>query len=420
MIKKIILFILLTGGIQLTAVLTAQTVGCTDPAANNFNPAATQNDGSCTYNITVYNPPFRFLLPEEVDETSGLLYYKGAYWTMNDSGGLPVLYKLDTVTGAVIQRIRLQNATNVDWEDLTQDSLFIYVGDFGNNSGNRDDLCIYKVKKADIPSTGDVSVTAEKIGFIYEDYKGPVEKRKDNNFDGEAVTAVGDSLYLFSKDWQDQHTRVYRLPKTAGSYTAKVIGGFNSAGLVTGADYNKKEKEMTLVGYTNRNWIPFLWVLFDFKGDDFLGGNKRRIDMLNVTATQTEGIAYVSGKRGVISSEGRKLFKQTMYNFTTARWTGKATAGVKIQQVPHFDFTLSPIPLKKSKLNIHIKKVPSFNFQIGIFDSSGKQVLEKSYKINRKEKAFDIKVKLGKLKPGMYIVRMVAADGSLEKKFVKE
>lgn len=420
MLKKTILFILLTGSLLLTSGLTAQTIGCTDPEATNFNPAATQNDGSCTYNITVYNPPFRFILPQEVDETSGLFYFKGAYWTMNDSGGLPVLYKLDTVTGAVIQRIRLQNATNVDWEDLTQDSLFIYVGDFGNNSGNRNDLCIYKVKKAAIPPTGDVSVTAEKISFVYEDYKGPVEKRKDNNFDGEAVTAVGDSLYLFSKDWQDQRTRLYRLPKTAGSYTAKVIGGFNSAGLITGADYNKVSKEMILVGYTNKSWIPFLWILFDFKGDDFLGGNKRRIDMLNVTATQTEGIAYVSGKRGVISSEGRKLFKQTMYNFNTAQWTGKSYAGLKKQVAPPLDFTLSPNPLKKSKLHIHIKKVPAINFQIVLFDSSGKQVLEKSYKINRKKKAFDIKVKLGKLKSGMYIVRMAGAGSSLEKIFVKE
>ncbi len=37
--------------------VTAQTKGCTDPQANNYNPAATVNDGSCEYSITLFTPP---------------------------------------------------------------------------------------------------------------------------------------------------------------------------------------------------------------------------------------------------------------------------------------------------------------------------------------------------------------------------
>ena len=265
-----------------------QTVGCTDPQANNYNPEATINNGNCTYNITLFTPKLKYVLPDEVDETSGLDFFNSGLWTLNDSGGEPVIYKLDTATGSIIQRVRVENATNVDWEDMTDDSLFVYVGDFGNNSGNRKDLKIYKVKKSDIPMQGDVNVTASVINFYYPDQPNKkIEKRRYNNFDCEAVMAVDDSLYLFSKDWQDQKTRVYVLPKEPGDYAAVLVDSFNVAGLVTAADYNKKDGEVVLLGYTNQSWIPFTWLLFDFTGHRFFSGNKRRIDMPNIMSTQT-------------------------------------------------------------------------------------------------------------------------------------
>ncbi len=397
----------------------SQTAGCTDPRANNFDPAAQINDGSCTYNITVYNPPFRFLLPDEVDETSGLIFYAGGVWTMNDSGGEPVIYKLDTVTGSVVQRIRIKNASNVDWEDITQDSNYIYVGDFGNNSGLRDDLCIYKIKKSDIPPAGDKSVASEKISFTYEDYIKPSGKRRENNFDCEAFFAAGDSLYLFSKDWQDQHTRMYRLTKTAGSDTARLMYRFNSVGLVTGADINREAKEVVLIGYTLNSWVPFMWILWDYADNRFFSGNKRRIDMLNVTATQTEGICYVNGKKGVISSEGNSLFTQTMYNFSTAPWTDKAYAGIEQHKLPEVSVKIFPNPLKKSKLHILFEKAPEREFQLAVFDSSGKQIYARSYAFKRKEHKPELKIKLPKLKPGVYHVRFMNASGSFEKSFIK-
>ncbi len=406
---------------MLPFVSFAQISGCTDPQANNYNPQATKNNGSCTYNITVYNPPFRFILPSEVDETSGLLFFKGGYWTMNDSGGEPVLYKLDTITGTVIQRIRLSNATNVDWEDLAQDVEHVYIGDFGNNSGNRNDLCIYIVNKKDIPINGDANLNAGKINFTYEDYRrGDIKKRKENNFDEEAFIAVDDSLYLFSKDWQDQRTRMYRLPKTEGTDTARLLYNFNSTGLITGADYNAANNEITLIGYTKGNWIPFLWILFDYGGHRFFSGNKRRIDMLNVTATQTEGIAYISNKKGVISSEGHTLFKQTMYNFSTAHWTDKQATAASNKEIGKFRIKLSPNPLKKSKLTVTLIRQLHENFQLSVYNNSGHLIKEKRYKINRKQGKVKIKLKLPKLKSGIYFVKISSSNGTLEKKFVKE
>ncbi len=400
--------------------LFAQVAGCTDPQANNFMGTATQNDGSCNYNLTLYKPAIRFILPKEVDETSGLVFWKNGLWTHNDSGGLPVLYKLDTVDGTVQQRIELENATNVDWEELTADSLNIYVGDFGNNSGNRHDLVIYKIQKADIPDSGDVRVSSEKIFFTYPDYPDNISGRSQNNYDCEAMVAVGDSLYLFSKDWQDSKTRLYRLPKVAGNYIADLVGGFNVAGLITAVDYQSEKNEMVLLGYTRGDWIPFMWLLWDFKGKQFFSGNKRRIDMPQVTATQTEGLVFSKGEGGFISSEGNPLFMPTVYHFDIATWTQSAVSDVRNNNSPDFIFSLHPNPISRGKLSVDLENVPMKAFSLELYDSSGRQVVPVRYKTIRKKGKMSVKLSVSALKPGVYFVRLRSGNFMVERKFVKE
>ena len=78
--------------------------GCSDPKAKNYNVLTTSNDGLCSYKTTIYNPPFKYLLPDEIKETSGLIYFDNALWTINDGGNLPFLFKLTPETGDIIQR----------------------------------------------------------------------------------------------------------------------------------------------------------------------------------------------------------------------------------------------------------------------------------------------------------------------------
>jgi len=411
----IVSFILLS---QLT--YTQDIEGCTDQQANNYNELATINDGSCTYNPTIYKPNFRYLLPLEVEETSGLIYYADGFWTHNDSGGQPIIYKLDTLTGEVIQRITLTGRQNIDWEDIAQDENFIYVGDHGNNSGNRDDLAIYIVDKNDIVATGDAEVESELITYTYSDYPGKIEKKKNNNFDCEAMIATDQFLYLFSKNRGDNQSKLYKLPKTAGDFTAELINTFNTAGLVTGADLNEDDNELILVGYTNGSWIPFLWVMFDFENENFFAGNKRRIDMINVAATQTEGICYVKGKQGIISSENNPLFNQTMYNFTTSQWTNQQASFINETAKSDFDFTISPNPVSKKKLTLYFDKLPANHYEIAIYDSMGNIMKTEKYSFNRSETGVKIKIKLYNFSRGLYFVRVGSDKGMVEKKFIKE
>ncbi len=416
--KNLLLLALLSLFVQ---NLSAQDInGCTDPQANNYNQLATINDGSCTYNPTIYKPEFRYKLPSEIDETSGLIFWADGFWTHNDSGGEPIIYKLDTLSGEVIQRIKLTGRQNIDWEDIAQDNDFIYIGDHGNNSGNRDDLAIYIVSKNDIPENGDVDVSSERIDFVFSDYPGKVEKKKGNNFDCEAMIATDNWIFLFSKNRGDNQSKLYKLPKIEGEYAAELITTFNSAGLVTGADLNEEENELMLVGYTNNEWIPFLWVMFDFEGEDFFSGNKRRIDMLNIPATQTEGICYTHGKTGIISSEENRLFNTTMYDFTSGQWTDEEASLINNFEEVSFDFKIVPNPVIKKKVNLYFTQLPANHYDIAVYDSMGRMLATEEYNFKRKETEVKLKIKLGNIRSGVYFVRVSSEKGMVEKKFIKE
>ena len=118
--------------------------GCTDPQALNFDAAATQNDGSCTYPSTTYLPPPIAELPADLEEASGLAFFDHQLWTHRDGGNGSDLYVIDTLTGEVLQPFPQLGLLNVDWEDLAEDADYFYIGDFGNNVGNRNDLRIIR------------------------------------------------------------------------------------------------------------------------------------------------------------------------------------------------------------------------------------------------------------------------------------
>ena len=122
--------------------------GCQDPAATNYNPNATSTNSSCTYATTQAPLANKIAsLPDTCKEASSLLYTDGRIFTNNDSGNKPILFQLDTLTGAVIKYTTISNYNNEDWEDLAADSLNVYIGEFGNNSGERTNLKVLKPKK---------------------------------------------------------------------------------------------------------------------------------------------------------------------------------------------------------------------------------------------------------------------------------
>lgn len=295
---KLIIFLFFT----FTGVhLQAQVYGCTDAAANNYNDSATLNDGSCTYNNASIKPSLNTRLNSVVNETSGLLFTSNNIITHNDSGGDPALYVINSSTGNILKTIQVANATNVDWEDIAQDETYIYIGDFGNNaSGNRQDLVIYRVKKKDVKTK--TSVNAAAIHFSYNDQTDFLPKNSNStNFDCEAMIVYGDSIYLFSKDWLDNKTRLYKLPKTPGTFVAEKTDELNVRGLITGADVITDKRVIVLSGYSAL-LEPFVYLLYDFTGNNFFGANKRKIN-IQADFLQVEGVCAKTNEQFYISNE---------------------------------------------------------------------------------------------------------------------
>ena len=260
-----------------------------------------QEEGYVGY-TPLFAPEFKSLLPEEVHETSGLFFHNGRLWTHNDSGGKPILYGLDTTTFEVVQRITLANAKNKDWEDVCTDGEAVYVGDFGNNKGKRKNLRIYTFPLKDIPNEGDVTLTVDSIRFSFADQTSFDYKRQEHDYDCEAMFVTDDYLFLFSKGWATGTTRLYRLSKTPGTQVAEVVNGFDSKGLVTGADYNPESGILVIVGYVNKIWLPFLYLIYDF---DDMGTNlsNRRFELHNYLGCQTEGICFYDKGKCFLSAE---------------------------------------------------------------------------------------------------------------------
>jgi hypothetical protein len=296
----LLLVLILVLGIPFNVI--SQQEGCTDPDALNYESNATVNDGTCIYARQNYHPSILVgELADTIAETSGLIYWRGKYWTHNDSDGANKIYSLDSQTGAIVQSIEILNAVNFDWEELTHDSTYIYIADLGNNWGNRRDLSIYKIKKNDIPETGDTAVVSEKIIIYYGDQESYEIKNRANDFDCEAMLSFGDSLYIFTKNWVSLTSRLYAVPKLPGEYVIYPLDEFNTDGLITGAAINPYNKTTVLCGY--KNYIPFIWVLNDFWKNDFFGGNKRRVTFKELVGNQTEAVSFVGDDMFVISAE---------------------------------------------------------------------------------------------------------------------
>ena len=88
----------------------------------------------------------RFELPYELKEISGIEQISGdLFVSINDSGDEPYLYFLNS-KGVIRHKMYVAGAENMDWEDITYDGKYLYVGDLGNNLNNRRDLALYKIE----------------------------------------------------------------------------------------------------------------------------------------------------------------------------------------------------------------------------------------------------------------------------------
>ncbi|ALJ05643.1 secretion protein [Pseudalgibacter alginicilyticus] len=252
----------------------------------------------------ISNVTEEFLLPANLSESSGAIFLNNKLITHNDSGGENKLYELDIISGLVIRTVTISNATNVDWEDITQDDTNIYIGDFGNNiSGNRTDLKIYKISKTDYLSS--TIVTAEIIAFSYSDQIDFTPTTANNTeWDAEALVSFdATNLILFTKNWVNGITKGYLIPKVQGTYSVSPLTTtLNSGGRISGGTFNPFSGKLYLVGY-NGALQPFIWLSENFSGNDVFSGINTQTQLSSLGQEQVESITFIDEDSYLVTSE---------------------------------------------------------------------------------------------------------------------
>ena len=238
----------------------------------------------------VLDPVLITALPAHLNEASALLFHQHQPWIALDSGNPNTLFRVDTQSGQVLQEVVLTNAANVDWEALAMDDTWVYVGDVGNNAGHRTDLCIYRFPIQAL-AEGSEEVVVDTIRFHYADQWDHTPAPDATNWDAEALLAMGDSLFLFTKNWLNGRTHLYALPATPGVHTAVRRAEFDTQGLITDAAYDPTTGGICLLGHSANDMAPFIWLLNGYTGHHFFGGACQRYP-LNLVALQAEAIAF--------------------------------------------------------------------------------------------------------------------------------
>lgn len=260
---------------------------------------------ACTSTITL-DPKLKPIAPltSELDECSGMISLDNdLYVGNNDSGNPAELYVFNLKNpDFATKTVRITGVQSIDWEELATDEDYVYIGDTGNNNGNRKDLAIYKVKKGDLRNKKEAK--AEKIMFSYPEQK-EFNKAKKHNFDCEAFICIGDSLYLFTKNRGNSRTDLYSLPKAAGQYSARHLDSFDAGGLVTGADFRETDSgtELVLIGYNtaDKGYHPFL---IYFYGVQDLAFFKAPFNKLTFTGSlQTESVLFIGDHQVYVTNE---------------------------------------------------------------------------------------------------------------------
>jgi len=213
-------------------------------------------------------------LSDELKETSGLYCPQiGSAFTVNDSGNKPIIFNIDS-SGKIIDK-KLISAKNTDWEAITGDSQYFYIGDVGNNKGKRKFVQIHIVPKKVtpkiipkklIPKKDSESTTNDtSLNLFYINNSINNNEYLNHDYDAETLINLDDSLFLFSKSWNSGTLFIYQLNKIeATQYVDPVSEIMGLPGVITGGDFDRKNNQFILVGYTLNGiggFSPFMAIL---------------------------------------------------------------------------------------------------------------------------------------------------------------
>lgn len=236
------------------------------------------------------------VLSDSLRETSGLTFFKDRLYTINDGGNPNIIYEIDKNSGKILKKIQT-NFPNKDWEAITNDGENLYIGDFGNNAGNRRDLTIYS-----IDNQQEINV----IKFSYQNQKDFSVNYLNHDFDAEAMVFINNKIHLFTKEWPAKKVSHYIInPKSSENQSVTKSESFNTGFVVTDAAYY--ENKLYVIGYTKK--AKTYLMIFEQNDEGLFFSNPTKKYRLGsaLTVGQIEGIA-VNADGIYISNEGFSKF----------------------------------------------------------------------------------------------------------------
>ncbi|MFB9110871.1 hypothetical protein [Flavobacterium gyeonganense] len=256
-----------------------------------------------------------YSLPKKLKEVSGITYFPESdlIYTLEDSGNKNEIYAINS-EGKLEKTIAITNAKNVDWEDITKDTAGnIYIGDFGNNDNDRQDLCIYKVPKEELNKEN--AVSQYKVSFSYPEQTEFPPKKKELFYDVEGFFEYQNYFYLFTKNRSkgfDGTAFIYKILNAPGTQKAFKIGEFKTCNnynhcVLTSATISPDGKKIALLSHDKI-------VLFkDFNGDSFNKGIQSEIPLNHFS--QKEAIVFKNNNTLLIADEKTNKIGGNVYEF---------------------------------------------------------------------------------------------------------
>jgi hypothetical protein len=266
----------------------------------------------CLTACTSAAPPKTIRLPAALTEASGLSISGTDFTWHNDSGDGPKVYTTDQ-HGAIIRQQALA-AGAVDYEDIARDASG-NLGDFGNNTGKRTTMQIYRYQLA-------AGIT-DTIDFTYPGQDG---RGRDfsGNYNCEAMVYYDGQLHLFTKDQLfgkgRYYTYHYRLPAVPGTYVAELVDSlYLPRRVVTAAALDAERGELVLTAYNFKILAGFwpsgaasLITLTDYPAGRFLQGTVKRRNLSWFIPTQFEAVDFYDERWLYVGSEGTRIRKHAV------------------------------------------------------------------------------------------------------------
>jgi len=276
--------------------------------------------------IVVKHPP--------IAEMSGIeksQVHPDTYWVHNDSGDSARIFAINGKGQALMPPfetgfwadtpvagkkewpgIKVENASNIDWEDITLDRGNLYISDMGNNGNARRDLGVYVLAEPNPLATS--SIRALKfVPVRYPDQTAFPPKKWQ--FDCEAMFALRGKLFFVTKHRLDDKigipqdsAKLYRLDSMRldrDNVLTKLDETDGLGGWVTAAAASPDGKRIAILCQALRQSV---WILDGrATGDKFLSAPKRRIPLSGLK--QAEAICFDGNDTVVITNEQRDMFR---------------------------------------------------------------------------------------------------------------